>query len=45
MASKWSSIKRGTKEHKEARLGNDVIHRDSLVDAVGYLALFERIQK
>ena len=28
-----------------ARLGNDVTHRDSLVDAVGYLALLERIQK
>ena len=30
---------------KAARLGNDVTHRDSLVDAVGYLALLERIQK
>jgi len=30
---------------KAARLGNDITHRDSLVDAVGYLALLERIQK
>ena len=30
---------------KAARLGNEVTHRDSLVDAVGYLALLERIQK
>ena len=30
---------------KAARLGNDITHRDSLVDAVGYLALMERIQK
>jgi hypothetical protein len=30
---------------KAARLGNDLTHRDSLVDAVGYLALLERIQK
>ena len=30
---------------KAARLGNDVTHRDSLVDAAGYLALLERIQK
>jgi len=30
---------------KAARLGNDLKHRDSLVDAVGYLALLERIQK
>jgi hypothetical protein len=30
---------------KAARLGNDFTHRDSLVDAVGYLALLERIQK
>ena len=30
---------------KAARLGNDITHRDSQVDAVGYLALMERIQK
>jgi len=30
---------------KAARLGNDLTHRDSLVDAAGYLALLERIQK
>ena len=30
---------------KAARLGNDITHRDSQVDAVGYLALLERIQK
>jgi hypothetical protein len=30
---------------KAARLGNNLTHRDSLVDAVGYLALLERIQK
>jgi hypothetical protein len=30
---------------KAARLGNDTNHRDSWVDAVGYLALMERIQK
>lgn len=30
---------------KAARLGNNLTHRDSLIDAVGYLALLERIQK
>ena len=29
---------------KLARLANDVEHRDSQVDACGYLALLERIQ-
>lgn len=30
---------------KIARLGNTPMHRDSMVDACGYIALMERVQK
>lgn len=30
---------------KMARLGNDPMHKDSQIDAAGYIALMERIQK